>query len=59
MFATIGSRGMPQDTEDSRADRRASFDRDPDPTGAGRQLAAIIASGDRTAELRASPRRRS
>ncbi len=30
---------------------RSSFDREHDPTGAGRQLAAIIASGDRTAEL--------
>ena len=33
-----------------------SFDRELDRTGAGRQLAAIIASGDRTAELRASAR---
>jgi pimeloyl-ACP methyl ester carboxylesterase len=28
-----------------------SYDRDPDPRGPGRQLAAIIASGDRTSEL--------
>ncbi len=34
-----------------RAIAAASYDRDRDPAGPGRQLAAIIASGDRTAEL--------
>jgi pimeloyl-ACP methyl ester carboxylesterase len=29
-----------------------SYDRDHDPAGPGRQLAAILASGDRTAEVR-------
>ena len=52
LFAMIGSPGLPQDTEDLRAVATASYDRDHDPEGPGRQLAAIIASGNRTAELR-------
>ncbi len=52
LFAAIGSTGLPQDLEGVRAIAAASYDRDHDPEGAGRQLAAIIASGDRTAELR-------
>jgi pimeloyl-ACP methyl ester carboxylesterase len=52
MFATIGSTGLPQDTEDIRALATISYDRDHDANGPGRQLAAIVASGDRTAELR-------
>jgi pimeloyl-ACP methyl ester carboxylesterase len=51
LFAKIGSRGIPQDTEGVRQIAALSFDRELDRTGAGRQLAAIIASGDRTAEL--------
>ena len=52
VFAAIGSTGLPQDADDIRALAAASYDRDHDPAGPGRQLAAIIASGDRTAELR-------
>jgi pimeloyl-ACP methyl ester carboxylesterase len=52
MFAKVGSRGIPQDIEGTRRIAALSFDREPDRTGTGRQLAAIIASGDRTAELR-------
>ncbi len=52
MFAVIGSPGLPQDAEDLHAIATASYDRDHDPEGPGRQLAAIIASGNRTAELR-------
>ena len=52
LFATIGSRGLPRDEEDLRAIAIASYERDHDPAGPGRQLAAIIASGDRTAQLR-------
>jgi pimeloyl-ACP methyl ester carboxylesterase len=52
MFAVIGSTGLPRDSQDIRALAGASFDRDHDAESAGRQLAAIIASGDRTAELR-------
>jgi pimeloyl-ACP methyl ester carboxylesterase len=51
LFAKIGSRGIPQDIEGTRSIAALSFDRELDRTGAGRQLAAIIASGDRTAEL--------
>jgi pimeloyl-ACP methyl ester carboxylesterase len=54
LFAAIGSAGVPQDPEQLREVAGASYDRDPhhDPAGTGRQLAAIIAAGDRTAELR-------
>ena len=52
LFARIGSRGIPQDVEGTRRIAALSFDRERDRTGAGRQLAAIVASGDRTAELR-------
>jgi pimeloyl-ACP methyl ester carboxylesterase len=44
--------GLPRDSQDIRALAGASFDRGHDVDGPGRQLAAIIASGDRTAELR-------
>jgi len=53
VFAAIGSTGLPRDDEDVRALAAASYDRDPDPAGPARQLAAITASGDRTRELRA------
>jgi pimeloyl-ACP methyl ester carboxylesterase len=52
LFATIGSRGLPRDEDDLRAIALASYERDHDPAGPGRQLAAIIASGDRTTQLR-------
>jgi pimeloyl-ACP methyl ester carboxylesterase len=52
LFAAIGSSGLPQDLDDLRELAGMSYDRDHDPEGPGRQLAAIIASGDRTAELR-------
>jgi pimeloyl-ACP methyl ester carboxylesterase len=52
VFKAIGSRGLPQDPDIIRDIAERSYDRDPDPRGPGRQLAAIIASGDRTAELR-------
>ena len=52
VFTAIGSRGLPRDPDDIRDLAGTSFDRDHDPDGPGRQLAAIIASGDRTAELR-------
>jgi pimeloyl-ACP methyl ester carboxylesterase len=52
LFATIGSSGLPQDHDDIRALAEQSYDRDHDPAGPTRQLAAILASGDRTAQLR-------
>ena len=52
VFTAIGSRGALRDLDDVRELAGASYDRDHDPNGPGRQLAAIIASGDRTRELR-------
>jgi pimeloyl-ACP methyl ester carboxylesterase len=52
LFAAIGSSGLPRDPADIHEIASTSYDRDRDPAGPGRQLAAIIASGDRTAELR-------
>ena len=51
VFRAIGSRGLPKDMDLIRDLAERSYDRDPDPRGPGRQLAAIIASGDRTEEL--------
>ena len=52
LFSAIGSPGVPRDANDIRAIAAASYDRDHDPAAAGRQLGAIVAAGDRTAELR-------
>ncbi len=52
LFAAIGSTGMPRDPDEIRALAGISYERDHDIAGPGRQLAAIIASGDRTRELR-------
>src|SRR3954470_21078994 len=53
VFGRIGSPGFPRDEDDLRQMAAASFDRGHDPTAAGRQLAAILASGDRTRDLSA------
>ena len=52
VFAKTGSPGFPRDEADKRELAVASYERGHDPAGSGRQLAAIIASGDRTADLR-------
>ncbi|HEY2719314.1 MAG TPA: alpha/beta hydrolase [Solirubrobacteraceae bacterium] len=52
MFAAIGSTGLPRDQDEIRELAGISYERDHDVAGPGRQLAAIIASGDRTRELR-------
>jgi pimeloyl-ACP methyl ester carboxylesterase len=52
LFTAIGSTGLPRDPEEIRELAALSYDRDHEPAGSGRQLAAIIASGDRTRELR-------
>jgi pimeloyl-ACP methyl ester carboxylesterase len=52
VFSRIGSPGFPPDEESLRALAAQSFDRGINPAGTGRQLAAIIASGDRTPLLR-------
>lgn len=54
MFRHIGSRGFPYDEAEVRDRAMASFDRDPGAAaGTGRQMAAILKSGDRTRELAA------
>jgi pimeloyl-ACP methyl ester carboxylesterase len=52
LFEAIGSRGLPFDRDRVRDMVARSYDRGRDPAAPGRQLGAIIASGDRTAELR-------
>jgi pimeloyl-ACP methyl ester carboxylesterase len=52
LFGRIGSPGFEGDIERLRDMAGLSFDRAQDGAGTGRQLAAILASGDRTNELR-------
>ena len=52
VFEAIGSRGMPRDTDEVRELAGRSYDRGTDPAGSGRQLAAILRSGNRTKEVR-------
>jgi pimeloyl-ACP methyl ester carboxylesterase len=52
LFAAIGSSGLPREPQEIRELATLSYDRDHDAAGPGRQLAAILASGDRTAQLR-------
>ena len=51
-FKAIGSPGYPRSEDRVRALAAASFDRCYHPAGAGRQLMAALASGDRTEALR-------
>ena len=51
VFELIGSPDIPRDIEEVRTLAGISYDRDHDPAGPGRQLAAIVASGNRTEEL--------
>jgi len=52
VFRLIGSPGFPFDEEETRKAAELSYDRGYNPAGTGRQLAAIIAAGDRAADLR-------
>ena len=52
MFRIIGSPGFPQDEPRVRELAAATFDRAHNPAGTARQLGAIMASGDRTPDLR-------
>ena len=52
VFKLIGSPGFQFDEEETRRAAELSYDRGYNPAGTGRQLAAILAAGDRTAELR-------
>jgi pimeloyl-ACP methyl ester carboxylesterase len=51
-FKLIGSPGFPFDEERGRELAAATYDRGHQSAGTGRQLAAILASGDRTQHLR-------
>jgi pimeloyl-ACP methyl ester carboxylesterase len=51
VFGAIGSTGFLREDDEIRELAVESWERDRDPAGPGRQLAAIMASGDRTAEL--------
>jgi pimeloyl-ACP methyl ester carboxylesterase len=53
MWALIGSPGFDRDVDELREQLGIAFDRAYLPQGTARQLAAIIASGDRRRELRA------
>jgi pimeloyl-ACP methyl ester carboxylesterase len=52
LYGMIGSPGFERDEDELRELAGRAFDRDASSAGTGRQLAAVIASGDRTAELR-------
>ena len=51
-FRLIGSPGFDRDVDELRQLMTLSYDRGYNPAGTGRQLAAILAAGDRIAELR-------
>jgi pimeloyl-ACP methyl ester carboxylesterase len=51
-FRLIGSPGFPFEEEELRRIAQLSYERGYNPAGSARQLAAILAAGDRTAELR-------
>ncbi|HEY2162173.1 MAG TPA: alpha/beta hydrolase [Solirubrobacteraceae bacterium] len=52
LFGAIGSPGFPRDEQRVRQIAALSYDRGHDPASSGRQLGAIVASGDRTEALR-------
>ncbi|HEX8856155.1 MAG TPA: alpha/beta hydrolase [Thermoleophilaceae bacterium] len=52
LHRVIGSRGFERDENEVREMAEVSHDRGLDPAGAARQLAAIVAAGNRTAECR-------
>jgi pimeloyl-ACP methyl ester carboxylesterase len=51
VFRLIGSKGFPVDEDRIRKLAAQAYDRGHSPAGTGRQLAAIVASGDRTERL--------
>jgi pimeloyl-ACP methyl ester carboxylesterase len=53
VYSVIGSKGFDRDEDDLRRIAGTSYDRGVNSAGSSRQLAAIIASGDRTEKLRA------
>jgi len=55
VYRVIGSRDLDRDEDDLRRLAARSYDRGLNPAGSGRQLAAIIASGDRSERLGSIP----
>ena len=51
LFAVVGSPGFERDADELRRQGALAWDRGPSAAGTGRQLAAILASGDRTPDL--------
>jgi pimeloyl-ACP methyl ester carboxylesterase len=51
-FRLIGSPGFPRDEDELRRTLELSYERGYNPAGTARQLAAILAAGDRTEQLR-------
>jgi pimeloyl-ACP methyl ester carboxylesterase len=51
LFAVVGSPGFERDEDELRRQGALAWDRGPSAAGTGRQLAAILASGDRTPDL--------
>jgi pimeloyl-ACP methyl ester carboxylesterase len=52
LFGVVGSQGLGRSDEELRELAGESYDRDPSSSGTQRQLAAIMAAGDRTEDLR-------
>jgi pimeloyl-ACP methyl ester carboxylesterase len=52
LFTAIGSKQLPSSPDELRALATAAYERGVDPDGTGRQLAAILKSGNRTRQLR-------
>jgi pimeloyl-ACP methyl ester carboxylesterase len=52
LFAIVGSPGFERDQDELRRMAAESYDRDPSPAGTPRQLAAILAAGNRTKDVR-------
>ena len=52
LFRIVGSPGFERDEDELRATAELSWDRGPSNAGTGRQLGAIVASGDRTGAVR-------
>ena len=51
LFSVVGSPGFDRDEAELRRQAELAWDRGPSAAGLGRQLAAIVASGDRTPDL--------
>jgi pimeloyl-ACP methyl ester carboxylesterase len=52
LFAIVGSTGFARDQDELRDMLRLAWERDPHPSGGPRQLAAIVAAGNRTRDVK-------